>query len=130
ELRMAIARLKNDPAVSPRKRLDLIVIATSREQVPPEAAEFRFILRDEAWAEESDIFVGQLIERLRESAPHYEMSREGEAQRLLEVREYRAAVIAAMTYLEAVLRERLDKRPWPDVRRPMSLRTLIERAAD
>ena len=130
ELRMAIARLKSRPVEPPRKRFELIVVATNLQQVPPEAVEFPIILREEPWLAEPDAFVAQLVARLRESAPQGEVLRGVEARRLLEAREYRAAVIAAMTHLEATLRDRLDKRPWPDVRRPMSLRSLIDHAAE
>jgi hypothetical protein len=33
-----------------------------------------------------------------------------------------------MTNLEATLRERLDKQSWTDVRRPLALRSLVEKA--
>lgn len=130
ELRMAIARLKNLPPEPQRKRFELIIVATNHQQVPPEAMEFPIILRQETWVTESDAFITQLVERLRESAPQGEAVRGAEARRLLAAREYRAAVIAAMTHLESTLRERLDKRPWPDVRRPMTLRSLAELAAE
>ena len=56
------------------------------------------------------------------------VQRGNEPQRLLDQKEYRAAIIAAMTNLEAPLRERLDKQSWTDVRRPLALRALVERA--
>jgi len=51
-----------------------------------------------------------------------------EPRRLLKAKEYRAAVIAAMTLLESTLRQRLNK-PSPEaMRRPMSMRQLLELA--
>ena len=66
--------------------------------------------------------------RLRAIAAELGVGRVAEPKRLFEAKEYRAAVISAMTLLEATLRERLNKSPWPDVQRPLSLRSLIERA--
>jgi hypothetical protein len=56
------------------------------------------------------------------------MERQAEPRRLFEVREYRASVISAMTLLEAKLRERFNKVPWPQARRPLSMRSLIDQA--
>src|ERR1700688_2766662 len=53
-----------------------------------------------------------------------------EPRRLFEAREYRAAVIAAMTLLEATLRQRLNKSPWGEAQRPLLLRQLLNRAAE
>jgi hypothetical protein len=130
ELRMAIARLKNRPSESARKHFQLIIVTTTPQQVPPEAAEFPVVFRQETWVAESDVFVNALVELLRRTAPSTDTSRGAEARRLLSAREYRASVIAAMTHLEASLRERLDKRPWQDVRRPFSLRSLVDHAVE
>lgn len=129
ELRMAIARLKERALYPSRKSFALIIVATSTGQVPPEAAEFPIIFREETWVAEPEEFVATLIERLRESPQHTEALRD-EARRLLAAREYRAAVIAAMTQLEATLRESLEfSAAYVDeVRRPASLRSLIDRA--
>jgi len=58
------------------------------------------------------------------------VGRAAEPRRLLEAREYRAAVISAMAALEASLREQLNKVPWPKAHRPLSLRTLVDIAVD
>jgi hypothetical protein len=79
-------------------------------------------LSQETWVAEPEEFVAKLLEWLRGSAPHTEALRIAEARRLLNAKECRAAVIAAMTHLEATLRERLEKGPWEDVRRPLSMR--------
>lgn len=39
-------------------------------------------------------------------------------------------MISAMTLLEAKLRDRLNKIPWPQARRPASLRSLIDLAVE
>jgi hypothetical protein len=81
-------------------------------------------------ANEPDEFVSDLVHRLQLAVPQGEPSRGDEATRLLNAREYNAAIIAAMSHLEATLRQRLDKQPWNEVRRPMSLRSLVDRAVE
>jgi hypothetical protein len=58
------------------------------------------------------------------------VERRAEPQGLFEAKEYRAAVISAMALLEAKLRERLNKVPWPQTRRPLSMRSLIDQAVE
>jgi len=53
-----------------------------------------------------------------------------EPGRLLEAKEYRAAVISAMTLLETNLRHRLTKTPRDAARRPMSMRQLLDLARE
>jgi hypothetical protein len=53
-----------------------------------------------------------------------------EPRRLYAAREYRAAVIAAMTLFEATLRQWLNKTPWEEAQRPMSLRQLLYQAKE
>jgi hypothetical protein len=53
-----------------------------------------------------------------------------EPQRLLEAREYRAAVISAMALLEVRLRELLNRVPWPQTRRPMSMSSPLDQAVE
>lgn len=67
----------------------------------------------------------QLTDALQQVVPS-EADLGMEATRLLEAGEYRAAVISAMSLLEDTLRRRLDKPGWSDVRRPLSMRQLIE----
>ena len=71
----------------------------------------------------------ELGNRLRTIAGETGVGRLAEPRRLLEAREYRAAVISPVTLLEAKLRERLNKSPWPQAKRPLSLRSLIGQAA-
>jgi hypothetical protein len=131
ELRMAIARLKSRSDAQSRKPFELIIVKTEAQQIPPEAREFPFITRQEIWVAEPEAFIGELLERLREFVPQTEAFRGSEARRLLTAREYRAAVIAAMTHLEASLRERFDKEPsFEAARSPISMRSLISRAVD
>lgn len=136
EFRMAISRLKIRLDQPLRKPFELIIVATDAHQIPPEARDFQIVMRQETWVAEPEAFIARLLGRLREFAPHTEALRAAEARRLLNAREYRAAVIAAMTHLEATLRERLEKLPWLEktswesARRPMSMRSLIDQAIE
>jgi hypothetical protein len=131
EYRMAIARLKGSDSDSPnRRRLDLVVVVTSPEQVPPSAHDFPVITRPIKITDDPEEFLLELGNRLRMIAAETGVGRLAEPRRLFEAREYRAAVISAMTILEAKLRERLNKSQWPQVRRPLSLRSLVENALE
>jgi hypothetical protein len=131
EYRMAIARLKDAEANSPhRRQLRLILVVTTPEQIPPSAMDIPVIIRPNIVAEDSEAFVADLANRLRAIAAEIGVGRLAEPKRLFEAREYRAAVISAMTLLEAKLRERLNKSPWPQVIRPLSLRSLIDMAVE
>ena len=131
EYRMAIARLKGAEAESSnRRRLRLIVVVTSSEQVPPSANDFPVITRPNKITDDPEGFVTDLGDLLRTIAAETGVARLAEPRRLYDAGEYRAAVISAMTLLEAKLRERLNKSPWPQVRRPMSLRSLVDHAVE
>ena len=99
EVRMAMARN------APNK---LIIIAEEGAQLPFDIQEFRVVYRPEITSVEIAPFVNTLGEWLEEAAQELEPSFSHEPRRLLQAKEYRAAVIAAITYLEASLRERLD----------------------
>jgi hypothetical protein len=137
EFRMAISRLRSRTDQQLRKPpFELIIVATDAQQIPPEAREFQVVMRQETWVAEPEAFIARLLESLREFAPHTEALRGAEARRLLNGKEYRAAVIAAMTHLEATLRERLENQPWLEktswesARRPMSMRSLVDHAIE
>jgi len=131
EYGMAIARLKGAEADSPnQKRLRLIVVVTESEQVPPSAQDLRVIIRPKKLTDDLESFVVELGNYLRTLAVETGAGRLAEPRRLLEAKEYRAAVISAMTLLEASLRQRLNKSPWPQVQRPLSLRSLIDLAIE
>jgi uncharacterized protein YutE (UPF0331/DUF86 family) len=75
-------------------------------------------------------FIADLADLLRGIAAETGVARQAEPQRLLQAKEYRAAVISAMTLLEAKLRENLNKVPWPETQRPLSMRSLVDRAVE
>lgn len=131
EYRMAVARIKEkQPDGAQRKGLRLIVIATKDELPLPIAEEFRLIVRSNVFTDDPEPFVEELAGALRGLADEVGVKRQAEPERLLEAKEYRAAVISAMTLLESRLRERLNKDPWPETRNPLSMRSLLRRAMD
>lgn len=99
EVRMAMAR--NAPS-------KLIIIVEEGAQLPFDIQKFRVVHRPEITSVEIAPFINTLGEWLEEAAQELEPSFSHEPRRLLQAKEYRAAVIAAITYLEASLRERLD----------------------
>lgn len=131
EYRMALARIKGAEAnLGQRKQLHLIVVVTDQEQVPASAKGFLVLTRPNKLTDDSDGFIADLNGILRRIAAETGIERQAEPKRLFDAKEYRAAVISAMTLLEATLRERLNKSPWPQVRRPMSMRSLIDHAVE
>jgi hypothetical protein len=130
EFGMALARLKVASSDDqPQKRLRLIVIVTQLEQAPAAAHEFLTISRPNRITDTADDFLAQLGNHLRHIAAEIGIDRVEEPRRLFEAREYRPAVISAMAVLEGKLREQLSKGQLHDVQRPMSLRSLVNLAA-
>lgn len=131
EYHMAIARIRGGEANSPKRRLHLIVVVTQDGLIPASAAEFPVIVRSNVLTEDSEDFISTLENRLREIANEFGSGRFREPWRLLEAKEYRAAVISAMTLLETRVRERLNdsRHAWFD-QRPKSLRWVIDQAIE
>jgi hypothetical protein len=131
EYRMAIARLKGAEAASGNRRvLRLLVVVTKAEQVPPSAHDLLIVTRPNNITDDPEAFIAELGNHLTRLATETGVARSAEPRRLFEAKEYRAAVISAMTLLEGQLRERLNKSQWPQTRRPLSLRSLIDLAAE
>jgi uncharacterized protein YutE (UPF0331/DUF86 family) len=131
EYRMAVARIKGTEAdLAQRKPLRLIIVVTDLDQVPPSAQGFPVLTRPNIITDEPEGLIADLAGLLRQIAAETGVERQAEPQRLLHAKEYRAAVISAMTLLEAKLRERLNKIPWPQTRRPLSMRSLIDQAVN
>jgi hypothetical protein len=129
EFRMAIARLNAlEGNSSQQKPFQLIVVANDIDKVPVSIHSFRVLRRPNLLTDAAEGFVADLGGTLRAIAEATGVERQAEPRRLFEVREYRASVISAMTLLEAKLRERFNKVPWPQARRPLSMRSLIDQA--
>ena len=126
---MAIARLNDDEKSDRLRRFHLIVVVTEGEQAPPLTTRDSIIIRRDHLAEgDAQPFVDRLTANLRSLSEGYGKDRLAEPHRLFAVKEYRAAVIAAITLLETTLRQRLEANPLTmsaPVRRPLSLRGLI-----
>jgi hypothetical protein len=131
EYGIAIARLKGAAAEPVKKnRFRLIVIVTETAQVPPSAHDLIVIIRPKKLTDNLELFAQELENHLRNLANDSGASRMAEPNRLFQAKEYRAAVIAALTLLETSLRNRLNKSPWDQVQRPLALRSLIDRAIE
>lgn len=131
EYRMAIARIKGtegDP--DQRKALHLIVVVTDREQAPPSAKGLPVLQRPSRTTDDADGFIADLRGILEQYAEESGVERQAEPERLFEAKEYRAAVISAMTLLEDRLREQMNKLPWPQTSRPLSMRSLMDQAVE
>ena len=129
ELGMALARTHESLVQPDRHPLHIIPIVTQFSQIPVSGRGILTIKRPEALSEDSE-FVEALWKIFQNLSNDMGLAQNAEPRRLYDAREYRAAVIAAMTLLEATLRLRLDKDAWERVQRPMSLRQLLNRAAD
>ena len=137
EYRMAIAKLKNlkggeskGANLSNRRPFRLIVVVTDSDQIPVSIREVQVLTRPNVITGDPTGFIADLAGMLRAIAEETGVERRAEPERLFAAGEYRAAVISAMTLLESKVRERLNKSPWPQTRRPMSLRSLIDLAAE
>ncbi len=130
EFDIALARRKGTEAGQEARRdLAIIVIASDLRQLPAAAREFPIIQRSSLLSDEGDQFVDQLASRLRLIAESTGLARTDEPHRLLKAKEYRAAVISAMTLLETWLRSQVAlPSPVSEPRRPLSLRGLIDAA--
>jgi HEPN domain-containing protein len=133
ELSMALARIEEVPAPPNRAQLRLIAVVTdgvqvlSSQKVGGRIATLVTLRRAEALSEDSK-FLEILGRMLQTFSDDLGLALNQEPRRLFEAREYRAAVIAAMTLLEAALRQALSKRPSEELQRPISLGQLLDRA--
>ena len=120
------------PAVastSNRQPLRIIPIVTEFSQLEGAGQNIQAIRRPLELSDDSE-FVWQLGRAFESIAMEMGLAQEQEPRRLLEAKEYRAAVISAMTLLETHLRQRLNKAPREAVRRPMSMRQLLDLAQE
>lgn len=131
EFRMGIARLNalgKDPAQ--QKPFQLIVVVKDIDKVPVSVHRLQVLRRPDLLSEGIEGFIADLGGTLQAVAETTGVERQAEPRRLFEAREYRASIISAMTLLESKLRERFNKVPWPQARRPFSMRTLMDQALE
>lgn len=109
----------------------LIVVTTQSEQMARADVDGVWVIvRPNIVSEDPEAFVQELGSALRTLGAEAGGRRGMEPERLLKGKEYRAAVISAMSLLEARLPERLNKSPWPEVRNPMSMQSLLRVARE
>ena len=126
EYDIAVARMKGaEPTIPHRRGIEVIIVTTDIEQVPASARDFIVVYRTSLISEDTDDFADRLVNELRRIAST--IGRDQEPRRLLEAREYRAAVISAMTLLETWFREHIPTAvPSLDTQTHLTLRTLID----
>ncbi|RRV40099.1 SIR2 family protein [Pseudomonas sp. p106] len=128
ELKMAISR-----AASRRREgrpLELIVVMREGQQLPTALEGVKVIYRPDLLTSQSEDFAIDLIATLEKVLPSDRDSQLGEARRLLRVKEYRAAIVSAVTYLEGELRSVMRFRDEDVASRPhLSLLGMIKSAA-
>jgi hypothetical protein len=126
ELGLATSRAQESSTRPNRQPLRLIAVVTQFTLVSG-ASIIRAIQRPDVLSEDSQ-FIFDLAFALEVMANEMGLAQNLEPRRLFEAKEYRAAVIAAMTLLEATLRRRLNKAVREAVQRPMSMRQLLRQA--
>ncbi|MCA0035325.1 SIR2 family protein [Mesorhizobium sp. B263B2A] len=127
ELGLALGRAQEVSTRPNRRPLRVIPVLTDGTRIPTDISGIVYIRRPVLLSEDSE-FVRALGREFARLAQEMGNVQNLEPRRLFDAKEYRAAVIAAMSLLEAELRQRLDKEPWEKVEGPMSLRQLFNRA--
>ncbi len=112
--------------------IPIIIVASPQSQVP-QSAQTYFVVQREGFSDDAfERFLEELSEVLTGVAGRTKETRDLEPKRLLQAKEYRAAVIAAITQLEMTLQMRLKAElstdPSPDRRRLTALRSMIDLA--
>ncbi len=129
ELGLAASRALEMPEGSNRRPLRVVPVVTEFTQLSGQARNFLAIMRGATLSVE-DPFVSEISRVLQHLAVDIGLAQPLEPRRLLVAKEYRAAVIAAMTLFEATLRQRLNKPIASTVSRPMTLRELLSRGIE
>jgi hypothetical protein len=125
ELGLALARLNSE---TKRLLFDVIIVVSDLSQLPSPWPSI-WINRSSALYDDSD-FVEEIGKRLFAAGERMGLAQRHEPQRLFSANEFRAAVISAMALLETTLRQRLEIPSRDRVRRPMSMRQLLDYARE
>ena len=129
ELGLAISRAQEVSTRANRQPLRIIPIVIEFSQLQGPSREFQAIRRPVELSDNSE-FIWELGHVFESLAMEMGLAQRQEPRRLLDAKEYRAAVISAMTLLETTLRQRLSKPAREAVNRPMSIRQLMSRAVE
>ncbi|MDR3734276.1 MAG: SIR2 family protein [Acidobacteriaceae bacterium] len=127
EYGMALERLK-DPGSRGPKSFQLILVGAEAEAFPTPLESIIRLTRPNLLSGDPEEFIQGLFEVLRSIANERGFDQESEPQRLFAAREYRAAVISAMTLFESRLRATLGKSQIVSSGRYLSLRALMDLA--
>ena len=131
EFDIAVAR--NRSAGRDRAHLPVVIVANDQAHVPNLSEPYPIIYRLGLSDDALDTFAAELVRQLAYAADA-QPSRGSEAQRLLVAREYRAAVIAAMSGLEVVLQKYVGSaiRPTMSIssHRPLPMRMMLDHALE
>jgi hypothetical protein len=127
ELGLAISRAQEISTRPNRQPLRIISVVTEFSQFLGPSRNILAIKRPLVLSEAGE-FVRQLANVLMSISMEVQFSQQQEPRRLFEIKEYRAAVIAALTLLETTLRDYLNKPTLEAAQRPMSIRQLLNLA--
>ena len=105
----------------------ILVVAPSADDVPVDLGEIRVVIRPDIATADSDDFLVQISNWFSAAAERFRPTLAEEPRRLLQAKEYRAAVIAAISLLEVFLRKRLDM-PSSTSGRRVAITALLEAA--
>jgi hypothetical protein len=119
ELRLALKKMDNSR---------ILIITPAGISLPVDIAGTMVLKRPDISSNEPEDFLAALRDWLAQAEQLYAPTLTDEPTRLLQAGEYRASVIAAVTLLEATLRERYKTQTSASYSRPMQLREMVERA--
>ena len=88
--------------------IKLVVVVQEGASIPLDLSDLDLLRRPDLTSVDVEAFLAEFVGRIRRTFDELQPQLAGERHRLLESREYRAAVISAITHLETVLRRRLD----------------------
>lgn len=126
ELGLAVSRSQEESTRFNRRPLRIIPVITEFAQLQDAAQNLLAIRRPQPLSDDHE-FVWQLAKELEAIAQEMGLAQRREPIRLFEAKEYRAAVIAAMTLLESTLRQGLNnKASLIGARRPINMRHLLD----
>jgi hypothetical protein len=106
-------------------RILIIAQKNDRIQLPKEASNLNILTRPNVLSAEPIEFFEGIRAWLNNAAERFESTSISEPRRLLEIGEYRAAVISSITLLESSLRKWLDI-PLSSSSKPITLRNMLE----
>lgn len=129
ELRMALLRSASETSKTKSRRHvpRVIVVVPEASSIPIELGNASLIRRPDILRADPSDFLTELEKQLQCAATEVSASMSVEPLRLLQAREYRAAVVSAVTLLETTLRRYLDLSNRTS-RRPVSQRQLLDMA--